>query len=118
MAIAPPAARQLSTWWNSVTSPRRLLTTGTEPPVVRTRNHWSLRVTSTVGSARKCRRLDRKEQQQRELVGPVEVVGDDDVVGSALVRDVLAPVHLEPERQPQQGDRQQPDQPVRHVGAG
>ena len=62
-------------------------------------------------------RLDREEQQQRELVGPVEVVGDHDVVASALARDVLAAVDLEPKSEPEHRDRQPPNQPVGQVRA-
>ncbi len=51
--------------------------------------------------------FDRKQHQQRELVQPVEVVGDDDVV--ARPRDVLLACHLEPEDEPHDRNGHQPD---------
>src|SRR5260370_41111221 len=57
-------------------------------------------------------RLHRKEDEQRELVQPVEVVGDDDIV--ARVRDVLFPHPVEAEDEPQQWH---PDEPDRAVSA-
>ncbi len=59
-------------------------------------------------------RLNRKEVEERELVQPVEVVGDDNVVAGS--RDVLPPLHVEPKAQAQQRHPDQPDQPVWDVG--
>src|SRR5260370_38157158 len=58
-------------------------------------------------------RLNRKQEEERELVQPVEVVGDDNVV--AGMRDVLLPHHVEAEDEPQQWH---PDEPDRAASEG
>src|ERR1700737_3557014 len=55
-------------------------------------------------------RLDRKQQQDGELVQPVEVVGDNDVVAGP--RNVLPPRDVEAEYEVQQRDPDEPHQPV------
>jgi hypothetical protein len=60
--------------------------------------------------------LDRKEKEERELVQPVQVVGDDDVV--AGVRKVFATFDPEPKGEPEQRDAEEPDQAIGHVRAG
>ena len=62
-------------------------------------------------------RLDREQQQQGELVGPVQVVGDDYVVGAVLAGDVLPAMDLEVEREAKQRDADEPDEPVGDGGA-
>src|SRR5438094_7065981 len=61
--------------------------------------------------------LDREEVEEGELVEPVQMVGDDDVVAPARPGDVLAALHLESETQAQQGHADQADETVREVGA-
>jgi hypothetical protein len=60
--------------------------------------------------------LDRKQEQQGELVEPVQVIGDQDVV--APPDDVLATFHLEPEAQMEERYGDQADEPVREIGPG
>ena len=56
--------------------------------------------------------LEREEQEQRELVEPVEVVGDEHVV--ARTRDVLLAPDVESEHQAEERDAEQPDQSIRN----
>src|SRR5712691_7296251 len=62
-------------------------------------------------------RLDGKQEQESELVEPVQVVGDDDVVAAVGAGDVLAALDLELEGEPEQGDADEADDAVRDVGA-
>ena len=59
-------------------------------------------------------RLDREEHQERELVQPIEVVGDDHVVAGA--RNVAQPFHLETETETHERDGDHPHDSIRHVG--
>jgi hypothetical protein len=62
-------------------------------------------------------RLDGKQEQEGELVEPVQVVGDDDVVAAMRARDVLAAFPVELEADSEQRDADEADDPVRDVGA-
>jgi hypothetical protein len=62
-------------------------------------------------------RLDGKQEQEGELVEPVQVVGDDDVVAAMRAGDVLAALYVELEADSQQRDADEADDPVRDVGA-
>src|SRR6266851_442102 len=60
-------------------------------------------------------RLDRHQEQEGELVQPVQVVGDDDVVTRA--GDVLAALDIETEADAEERDADKTDDPVRDAGA-
>src|SRR2546430_7560405 len=59
--------------------------------------------------------LERQQKEQDELVQPVQVVGDDDVVARA--RNVRAALDIEAEAQPKQGNSDHTHQAIRKVGA-
>src|ERR1700737_1937387 len=59
--------------------------------------------------------LDGKKQQQSELVEPVEVIADDDVI--ARLGDVLATLDLNAKAQPEEWDCDHADDSIRNVRA-
>ena len=85
---------------------------GTDEPPLEATRHEDRRIGEKVQPW-----LDREEHQQGELVKPVQVIGDDDVVAAARPRNVLTTPDVEAEAQPQQRDPEHAHEAVSEVGA-
>src|SRR5712691_10696637 len=57
--------------------------------------------------------LDWEQQQEQELVGPVQVVGDDDVVGAPFLGDVFGSLDLDAKREPHDRHGKEPHDAIR-----
>ena len=91
---------------------RHVATGGPHEPPLELASHEHRRVGQEMEA-----RLEGKEQQEGELVQPVQVVGDDDVVAAPRPRDVLSALDVELEAEPEQGDPDHAHDPIRNVGA-